>query len=242
MPGIDEQIRRIIEVGPGKLWLGTRRKGVLRVDLNFEPPRIERLGETHGLPPDGIYIEKLKDQIVFTPFGTGPLSLNPQSNRFEPLKVLGPRFESGSAWIYSIQEDPRGNAWFISGKKGDFNDDVIMARPTDKGYELVERPFRRLREWAIYSIYPESENLVWFGGPQGIIRYDRSVPDVRASPIRTLIRAVKINADSTIFGGYSDKYQAPVLSYRDNALRIEYASTAYLGDPTQSLPAQSGGV
>jgi serine phosphatase RsbU (regulator of sigma subunit) len=102
-------------------------------------------------------------------------------------------------------------------------------------------------------IYPENDpadngavSVVWFGGPDGLVRYDANIPRREMTDYPALIRRVAIareaEADSVIFAGTGAAYPPneqseilrptlfaprPSLSYAHNALRFECAAPSF---------------
>jgi hypothetical protein len=89
---------------------------------------------------------------------------------------------------------------------------------------------------AYQCIYPENQNITWFGGPDGLFRYDASKPIMDSIPFKTLIRGVYCMND-TLFGGYYgfdnenkkiEKQQSiPEVIYKKNNINFEFAALSF---------------
>jgi serine phosphatase RsbU (regulator of sigma subunit) len=91
---------------------------------------------------------------------------------------------------------------------------------------------------AYQCIYPENENITWFGGPDGLFRYDASVKSNADLNFKTKIRGVYCMND-TLFGGYygfnenGQKITAqpesfiPELIYKNNNINFEFAALSF---------------
>jgi serine phosphatase RsbU (regulator of sigma subunit) len=78
------------------------------------------------------------------------------------------------------------------------------------------------------TVYPEEDGVVWFGGVNGIIRFDAQVEMNYAVAYPALVRRVVVGADSVLFGGTVPAgMAAPVLAYAYNHLRFAYAASSY---------------
>jgi signal transduction histidine kinase/CheY-like chemotaxis protein/ligand-binding sensor domain-containing protein len=237
IPGISQDIRSIVEVGDGRLWLGTETQGVLRVTLPTqagESQKMERFREFSGLPSDN-------DNAVFWA-GQGPLfstrkgiyTYSESSQRFVPDARFSSLFPNEGRKILRCREDVRGWLWMsTSGIDGKLPE-VGAAHPSSGGgYRWESASFGPLRGSNILEILPEEDGVIWFGGAEGLIRYDPQVANKAPAEYRALVRRV-IRADGTgVFGGTdlaSNQVRQdgiPQINYRDSTLRFDYAAPSF---------------
>jgi len=83
----------------------------------------------------------------------------------------------------------------------------------------------------IWTIYPEENGMVWFGGPDGLIKYDPSVKKEMLGSYPAIIRQITLNNDSVIYYGTHsperDISKEAIFSYTDNTIRFEFAAPFY---------------
>ena len=248
------QVRYIVETEPGVLWLGTRTKGYLQVNISGEnflpgqPPEatVKPYGAEKGIPEGRVGVYFARDRAVFaTPKGLRRFDVSSQT--FAPDSSFGAAFADTSCYVSFLMEDHKGRVWIAS------NDETGMAIPGEEGhYTWHNLPFSRLvniRE--IFTIYPDSNGVTWFGAGGGIRRYDPSIAKNYTVDFPALVRRVTAKGDSVIYGGTSPLIplqrgnsetlrfevepgrMSSTLNYSANALRFEYAAPSF-DDPTQN--------
>jgi serine phosphatase RsbU (regulator of sigma subunit) len=256
--GIHEPIWSIVESEDGKLWLGTEAQGVLRVHFPDgisnktrwnENPKIERFDFRHGLPKGWVGVNAVGARTIFTS-DKGLFRFDLETNKFFPDSTYGDIFADGSRDVEVVIEDNQGNVWLGSEEAAEIN---RALRQPDGSY-LPEKggPFQ-LAKAAIWTVYPEKDSanngagsVVWFGGPDGLVRYDANIPKREGLDFPALIRRVTITReagrDSILFAGTGATYPTdeqsevlrptlfaprPTLSYAHNALRFECAAPSF---------------
>jgi serine phosphatase RsbU (regulator of sigma subunit) len=249
--GIHEPIWSIVESADGKLWLGTEAQGVLRVHCSDgisnrtrwnENPKVERFDFRHGLPQGWVGVNAVRSRTIFTS-DKGLFRFDGETNGFFPDSTYGSMFADGSRDVEVATEDHQGNVWLGSEEAAEIN---RALRQPDGSYLPEKGSPCQLAKAAIWTIYPEKAaadngagSVVWFGGPDGLVRYDANIPKREMVDYPALIRRVTIpnksGRDSVIFAGtgatYSTNEQSeilrPTLSYNHNALRFECAATSF---------------
>ncbi len=232
--GIHEDIIRIVEPELGVLWLSTRAQGILRVEFaepapheaDLRHPKIERFGVVQGLPAGGVTVFMVAGKAYFVS-QDGIFRFDPNRRVFIPDSTfnLRPVSFSGAVEEYTLQEDAHGRVWINFGRE------TAVERPQADGSYIPESmPLRRFFNETFFYIYPESDGVVWLGGPNTLIRYDPNIAKDNVAAYPALVRRVTAGKDSVIFGGASfndDRNLAPVLDYSKNSLRFEFSASSY---------------
>ncbi len=245
--GIHEPIWSIVESEDGKLWLGTESQGVLHGDFSrgfsatakhSDSLAIQRFDYRHGLPRGWVGVYSVQAQPVFTS-DEGLFRYDAARQRFFPDTTFGSMFADGSRDIEVVVEDHQNNIWLGSEEAAEIN---RVLRQKDRSYVLVTMPSLRLPKAAIWSIYPEKDGVVWFGGPEGLLRYDTNVQTPHGSDFAALIRRVRVDEKTLLFGGAATVEESgeqsdlsrltpralrPSLSYAQNALHFEYSAPSF---------------
>ncbi len=231
--GIKGDIRGITEDEKGELWLSTFNHGIIRITPDYDnisrPKKVKYYALEDGLPSlKDVLPFNIKNQIIW---GTekGLCKYNSQNNRFEPFCELGEQFCNGSRSIFSMIEMADGKIW-ISPRENKKND-IGYLLPTGKGtYEWMYVPFRRIPEMYLECSYAEPSGIVWFGGSEGLYRYDinKDIKNYKQS-FCCLIRKVTAGLDSLLYGGNASLSQSTLekpaeLSFEFNTLTFEFAA------------------
>jgi serine phosphatase RsbU (regulator of sigma subunit) len=246
MRGIHEPIWSIVESDDGALWLGTEAQGVLRVTFSEgvsnkthlnENPQIERFDTRHGLPKGWVGVNAVRARTIFTS-DKGIFRFDHDTNRFFPDSTYGSMFADGSRDVETVIEDHQGNVWLGSEEAAEIN--RALQQP-DGSYVPEKGSPLQLAKTAIWTIYPENSPadngagaVVWFGGPDGLGRYDANIPRREMVDYPALIRRVTIThetgGDSIIFAGTVETPRQNVsttLAHAYNALRFECAAPSF---------------
>ena len=229
------EVRRIVETQSGSLWLGTAYDGLYQVN-NPTKANVEFIAYdvSNGLPDNSYNNPFLVNNEVL--FGTinGIKVFNEKSKMFEIYKGFGSEIFKTSDQIYQIVEGFNNTTWLF--KTNDLIHEFILVNNSTKE---TSYPLRRMTEFDAYQcIVPQNENVTWFGGPDGLFRYDASIKSNSDKNFKTLIRSIYSNND-TLFGGYygfdnngkavytQPESFIPKITYKNNNISFEYAALSF---------------
>ncbi len=230
VPNVYEQTWSIVETQTGALWLGTDAQGVLRVQFPMPvhgantQPVVERFGVAQGLAAGGVQVFSVAGKEYFAT--TAGIFCFPEERRLFVADSTFAVTEFGNTQEeYNLKEDGNGNVWLNFGKES------AVARPGPAGRFVIEKtPFLRFADAPTIAIYPEDDGVVWFGGADGLVRYDGNIPKDYAQKYSALLRRVIVDEDSVIFAGAREpaqEFAAPQLPYRDNSVRFEFCAAFF---------------
>ncbi len=236
-------IRYIVETKHGDLWLGTSTMDICKLTYasttnrndSFLNPRIEYFNHKNGLPESvQYYVFSFKDEVFF---GTsnGLYRYSDSSQRFIPDSSIGADFSGETRTVQRLEEDSKGNAWMATVTETRFELGIAIPEK-NAGYTWNYIPFLPLHNSVIYAIYPDpaEEGIVWFGGSDGIFRYDMNIAKNYSTKYAAIIRKLYTDEDSLLFAGYSShrgnitsELDLLQIDYQHNALRVEFAAPIY---------------
>ncbi|NVO04227.1 MAG: hypothetical protein HXX09_16155 [Bacteroidetes bacterium] len=148
-------------------------------------------------------------------------------------------------YLYNFLEDYKGDYWMqINSKDLAMKSIAVIEKQNDGKYKMNMIPFKPLPPNDFYAIYPESNGITWLGGDDGLYRFDGNVKFHYNQVFNALIRRVKLENDSILFGGTyfkncsidsgSQKISLiqpdslkPILSYQYNSVSFEFAAASY---------------
>jgi signal transduction histidine kinase/DNA-binding response OmpR family regulator len=230
---ITEEIRTIAEDKKGNLWLGTRAKGVIKVDFPDDGkifnPRVTRYDTSTQLPPGEVHVFMAAKQVRFAA-RKGIFHFNEKTKNFSPDSSFGEQFADGSRSVYFILEDKNKNIWLYSSLRNY----QAIAQP-DGTFVLNRIPFLRVPPVKINFIYPDpDEDITWFASQdEGLIRFDTTIKKDYQQDFPTFIRRVLVNGylyfdgyeyEYTTDKGPQSKHPYPVFPYKDRNLRFQFAA------------------
>jgi signal transduction histidine kinase len=223
-PGIQDRITSLVKTDDGTLWASTLTSGYYRLTFSgkgsgiWDDVQVERFGTENGLPEGGGTIYDLNGTPYFSIQNTIYL-FNHDEQRFEAdstFMVIG-----GYQDRVRIEGDS-DQVWVIGMGM------AMGTRRPDGEYQWLKAPFRRFSENIIYTAYPDENGVVWFGGSDGIIRYDSNVEINYETDFPALVRQVVTGDESIIFNGAGGANPpAPAIAYANNNLRFAYSASAY---------------
>ena len=225
-------IRQIVEDQKGNLWLGTLRNGAIKVDFSngVHQPVVTQYYTEQGLPKLDIRIFKAADHFMFTT-QVGIFRFDQTNNRFVPDWTLGDEFAGGDGiGVYRILEDKNKHIWLHSAERN------YKAIPQPDGsFVLYQVPFHRTPFGLVNVIYPDpDDDAVWFGGIDGLFRYNTKTKTGSRGDSRTLIRKIRsIDEKFLVFGSYQVKTNnasppsLPGLEYKYRNLHFEFAAPSF---------------
>jgi len=224
-----KEIRKILEDEYGNLWLEISAKHVYR--YNIQQMRIEKLDSSNKLPPMVLYYLNTFNKQILINTTSGTYTFDNQTAEFQPFKLFNDSIspilhrlsQSQDSVFYANQWDETNVAMYIKNEEGKFVKHQQILYP--------------ICDMNIWNISPQTNGVVWFSGPQGVIRFDSQKK--HSSPVfNAIIREIQIGSDSLIFEGtYFDNNYISTLTqnsflkykidYKLNTIRFKFTATSY---------------
>ena len=201
-PNIGQGIGSIFEDKKGYLLLVTAAGNVLKVDIvnTVGDPVIIPYDDSAGIDKGLIYfVARAAGHAIFAS-EKGIFRFDEKKETLIPDRILGDIFAGGSDAkpVFRITGDKNRNIWFNSESRN------YRAITGEGGvFKTYCKPFLRLPAVQTNTIYPDPDGKsVWFGGIDGLVRFDKTVKKDYLQSYRTLIRKVIIDGKS-VFDGYN---------------------------------------
>lgn len=236
---VSHEVRTMYQEADGSLWLGTLSNGVLRLPLEPRGGMVPGLvgeprlfGKLDGLPSTlNSFVYSLNGgPVVATTAGV--YRFNAARQRFEADQRFEHLFGNEMRQVLSLAQDRRGQVWMSTSDAARTHKETGIATVDgDAGYRWDARPLQDIAGSPIAKILPE-DAFVWFGGDDGVYRYDtRHGVDIEP-PFAALVRRVSDHDGTQVFGGAGTGV-VPQIEHVNNALRFEYAAPSYGIRPTR---------
>ena len=234
-------VRDVIETAQGEFWLKTRENGIFQIilpvlerrQLDFSQPVIKHFGPEEGVPPGENEIFYISNEMIVRSEDEHAFRYDESQQQFVPDLSFAKRFGVTNGivlpkYINNIGEkiwldiiDPQLHTTAIA----------LATLQNDGMYEVVQYPVNQLISkfkdpYRTQTFYPEQE-VVWFGGINGLARYQLPKTTRETVNFSALIRRVITNSDSIVFAGAPSGVSSVTLPHRHNALRFEYTAPFY---------------
>ncbi len=220
--GIQNEVRSIVEEGPGRYWLGTYNAGYIQAAIEDGTARARYFSRENGiLFPNERRVTRIKNDIFF--YGPrGELKrYDPVRRMFYPDTTLFGRPVS----VFRMAADSSGKLWVFRMENRRAVYEFGYRR--NGRYHFTARAALKRLPLAAQSVYVENDSISWLGAGSALIRYNTkqpfSAPPVPAAQIRRVLFR-----DSLIHGGYKTA-SVPRLPYPNNAIGFEYALPVFQG-------------
>ncbi|UCH96264.1 MAG: response regulator [Candidatus Aminicenantes bacterium] len=236
---------------PGNLWLGTKSKGVLKVNipgaLIRRSPKVNYYHTSHGLPPGEIGVFWAAGHVIATT-KEGIFRFHELKQTFIPDTTLGQEFAGGATAVFRIAEDKNKNIWFHSKS---MNIQAIFQ--PGGNYTLNKKPFLRIPLAQVNMIYPDPEGeSVWFAGIDNLLCYHTRAKKIHDPGFSTLIREVVIDGNPLVYDAGEYKYKEykenknsqspmPVIDYKHRNLRFRFAAPFFEAEDQTAYQFLLGG-
>jgi len=217
LDGIYESFRYLALDNNNTLWASHPYRGIYRLDISADQKRYtaKLYTDKDGLPSAlNNQVFRIRNRVVFAT-EKGAYEFDGATGRFVPSAFLSPVF--GNMELRYLNEDEAGNIWFVSGKSmGVVHESSITWFPELKGQILS----------GLENVYPYNPENIFIASEKGIIHlnYKKYISTQRTLSVR--LGMVKLNTDSTIFGGYGNP-AALEFPNAYNSFHFEFSSPAY---------------
>ena len=220
--GVDDEIIDLQTDAQGNVWGATLSEGIFRYKPVEAAPTY--FNQQNGLPENvGISINPFANTICVSSI-KGAFVFDETDQSFDSIQFIDSAEQDSKEWYSLIIPDKNGNLWIT---EGDETHIKILAKK-DSYYNPVSKPFQPISDNVVWSILPEDNGITWFGGPDGLVRYNPLILNKNTIPFPNLIRKITINNDSVYYSGNTDlATDEMVLDYSHNSLGFEFSAPFY---------------
>jgi DNA-binding CsgD family transcriptional regulator len=202
--GFTESSRVIEQEDDGTIWVAHGYKGVYRIELNPALDKVERVqffNKDKGFPSNiFISVFKIRGEILF---GTekGVYYYHAPRDTMIPHPFYSRVFGT-QEHVRKLAEGPGKEIWFIVGEE--YKDKTgILRIHHDESFRLQYTPFQHLQGRHVpgFENFYFSDEEVFIGTKDGIIRFDASMQTNYHEPFSIVLHEVRLSSiDSLIYG------------------------------------------
>ena len=243
LTNLRDDVRMAVEDKDGNIWLGTFRNGAIKIPYYENPDEVSEDQITYYKEDKGllslknVLVYPFKDDVIFAT-EKGLYKYDKTNDKMIPAPELeGTTLSDGSRDIFSFIEGENGNL-FYAGLQSATGAMGIAKKQKDGSYQLYETPFKKIPEMMVLAHYLAPDGTMWFGGSEGVFRYDPKVDNDYYGARNILIRKVQIGKDSVVYGGFVPKLlqkadeTQPIslneaLPYKFNSLTFEFSLPSF---------------
>lgn len=225
--GINEEIDNLQIDSKGNIWGTTLTQGIFRYIPGSREPVYFTV--KNGLPDNaGNAVYPVGNETLIST-RNGVYRFNENNQSFDTLRLCKETESGLKEWYSLIKQNDDRSLWVNDGDETH----TRLLKMNGNDYQPFDESFLPFANDVIKNIFSEADAITWFGGPDGLIRYNPSIPNENKEPGQTLIRKITVNNDSVIFsgtlkGGHSgSNIENLKLKYSNNSLRFDFSLPFY---------------
>lgn len=235
---LNVEVSGISEDATGNIWIEASHQGLFR--LNTQTNEISNFTNDKGLS------ESSTNQISITTKGIlaynkdGVFRYENRQDKFVPFNIFQTDSSAVPNYFGKILEDAKSKIWVTNddGKKLRLYENV----KNKNSFQLLTKPFLPIADLPMDVIYPETDGIVWFGGSDGVVRFDFNTYKVNNNKYKAEIRQITLNGIKTIYNGFQfDSLNLTTkeieLDYKINSILLNFAATSF--HPNEVLEFQT---
>jgi class 3 adenylate cyclase/ligand-binding sensor domain-containing protein len=232
---INETVTSIAEDSTGNLWLVANYNKLWQVNPSNTNIQALRISEQNELPNniDWINLNALESDVLFST-SNGVYKFDYDTQKFISKNITQTVKKVQNQWIYPIAEDENKNLWInIIGQNDSKNTTLVRYKNKNSIESLNPLPLNRIKDFFITSILPDNNQIVWFGGFDGLIRLDLNKKKETINPVKVFLNRIILDNDSIIYSSpfganYSLKKLLPfIITYDLNSVRFIFSANDY---------------
>ncbi len=219
------QVTGFISDNEGNLWITTLSGQVARYKVGTDDLKV--LGAEQNLPDlIGNQLYSFENDIILSTT-KGLMRYDYKSGQFAEYEIRVDSSNGASTWPGLITAATGNSVWMTRGDgKG-----LSYFVKSQGVWKYKRRAFSPFQDFICRSIYEDKSGHMWFGGPSGIIYYDKTMSGEMFQEAKMNISEIRFNNDSIFYGGFkftrlSDNVSTK-LKYSYRNLSFKFASTGY---------------
>ncbi len=197
-----------LAINKDTLWGSSETGNVFRFDLNSK--EVTKFAHKNGLGGANFYVSFIANRLLVSStegifYFSKKVNLFKRDKNFEEFRDVGKLIEDSNDNIWIRHSNPQK---------------ITFAKSNGAKFDFIDLPFKRFSGYKFEDIFIESKNVTWFGGAEGLIRFDSFIKK-EPKEYKALIREVKFD-NHTIFGNKL------TLFYGKNNIKFKYSAPYFV--------------
>jgi len=207
---IDTQPWNLAIDNRGNIWGSSETGVIFKVDSDLN---IEKFGKDENLKGSNFFISFINGR-VFVSTSKGVFYFDEKLKKFQ-IDTDFKNFKEVSKVIEGIG----GDIWIRHSNP----QQLTLAKRENQKYRFIDLPFKRIYGYRFEDIYTDRDNISYFGGAEGLVRYDSKI-DIDVKPYYTLIDKIIFN--NQILKRDSRK-KREIFEYSKNSIKFHFSATYF---------------
>ncbi len=199
------EARKMVKHG-NDVWVEVSTKGAVLMKnispTDLKPTTVKQFGKEQGLTiGSDLGIVSYQNKVLLS---NGNNFFTTTSNDdLVQEKIYNQTITEKNISVIVLQQDQQNNLWMggVYEKNGIGSTLVGYISDTNNKLTWQSKVFKGLPSMEINAILPDSNQVVWIGGSEGLFRYDGKQKFEPLTDFTTLIRKISLGTDSVIFHG-----------------------------------------
>jgi signal transduction histidine kinase len=235
VPGVVNEVRGMFEEPDGRLWLGLKEGGVIRLtfpvdwpgDINaHKPVQVEHFGTRDGVSAGINEVYSVEGRPRFAGTFGGIRQFDENCRCFVPDPQFARLFPAESREMWLLHEVAPGRVWMVTvNRANNFNETGSAVKDVDGNYRWTPSSIQPPSDKQVHATYVDHDGVAWFGGTK-LFRYDPrvSAPD---DPLFTAMVRKVAGPDGHLVVAGTGNDGLPQIAHENNALRFEFAGPSF---------------
>ncbi len=243
VPGIQDQVRSLVQSADGSVWAGTQTSGLLVVRGGDAAgpnrpgaPTVERYGAEQGLAIGGATVIKVDDKVYLSVAGKIAVFDSP-ANRFVADRTFEVVERDNNTDFIFFTQGPDGRIFVTSGRNA-----AVLTKQADGTYAIDQQLFSRFVLDNNGAFYPEKDGVLWIGTGGKLARFDTNRFERATAPYATLIRRITVNQADAISPQPAEGAAPLELPATSRSVRFEFAAPTYLNEQSTQYQSRLDGL
>lgn len=243
LSSVRKSIRTMALAKDGDIWLGSNNFGVFRISSAKkynQAMQVTHFDEDFLLPKNHGWVDVYNTQngMLFSSESGHLYRFDASTPKFYDDTLIGLGAIEKNRWVFPIYESEVGNLVMSMGSNKTFKKETLVAfiNPDGNSYELVNAPFYKISDFTVEAFYSEQSKILWIGGADGLIRFDRNKLQTDSADHSIIIKQITLGNDSIIplnpMIDYSTKKNYIEIEPYFNSMKFDFVCPAYLGNET----------